>query len=79
MKGYYISIEKANELGLLENPITSSKLQKVIIAITENDVLHYEIRNEKYLTEVSDEKIEATANWFYRNYFDSFLEINFHK
>lgn len=77
MKGYFISQEEATKLGLLENSAVSLNLQKVIIAITENDVVEYQMSNEKKVQILSEQKIEETANWFYRNYYDSFLETNF--
>jgi len=77
MKGYFITTEKAKELGLLSNPDVNSNLQKVIIAVTLKDVSEYQIEHAKNPLEPTTEKIEETANWFYKNYYDVFLESNF--
>jgi hypothetical protein len=77
MKGYFISQEKAIELGLLENPAISANLQKVIIAITEKDVIEHQVANENKAFALTDKKIEEVSNWFYKNYYEAFLENNF--
>jgi len=38
MKGYFISEEKAKELGLLEKLELTKNMQKVIVAITETNI-----------------------------------------
>ena len=45
MIGYFISKEKAERLGLVENKAIFSELQNVIIAITVNDVVEYRKNN----------------------------------
>lgn len=79
MRGYFITKKQANELGLMDNPEIASKLQKVIIAVTDKDVLDYYINQGISISELSEKKIEETAEWFYKNYYDAFLESNFQK
>ncbi len=69
MLGFFISKEQADELGLLENPTVASRLQKTIIAITENDV----IENQKD-AKLEERQSSEMANWFYENYFDSLID-----
>ena len=74
MEGYYISKQKAIELGLLEKSEIVNELQNVIIAITETDIIEYQNNSTNNLRTFSDkEKIEI-ANWFYSEYYDSFME-----
>lgn len=77
MKGYFILADEAEELSLLENPNIASRLQKVIIVITEKDVLEYQASRGKRPLKLPDKKIEETAIWFYKNYYDGFMESNF--
>jgi hypothetical protein len=42
MNGYFITTEKANELGFLENPIIASHLLKTIVVITQNDISEHQ-------------------------------------
>jgi alpha/beta superfamily hydrolase len=74
MNGYFISSEKAQQLGLLNNPSIRSELQKTIIAVTDKDVLEYQDTFNLKRSELSEEEMEKYANWFYKNYFYSIME-----
>jgi hypothetical protein len=68
MLGYFILKEKAEELGLLSNPTISAEMQETIVAITNKDLL-----DEINIT-LSEEQLKEIASWFYKNYYDCFIE-----
>ncbi|MFH1861973.1 MAG: hypothetical protein ABH878_04090 [bacterium] len=69
MQGYFIPAEKAEELDLLNNPEIRTELQATIIVVTKQDL------NVESYPELNDAQLEEIANWFYRNYYDCFLEV----
>ncbi len=68
MKGYFISDEKAKELGLLDKPNIAPHLQKTIVAITQNDISEYQQN-----VQLEEHQINEMANWFYENYYDNLI------
>jgi hypothetical protein len=77
MNGFFISKEKAIELGLTENPIIASELQNVIIAITDRDIFEYQEEHELPKVSYSDDVLNSTGIWFYKNYYYGFMESFF--
>lgn len=75
MLGYFIPKEKAEQLGILSNPVISSELQRTILVITENDLLEGAEREGKRDIDLSEKRFVEFADWFYRNYYDSLIEI----
>lgn len=69
MNGYFISKEKAEQLGLLDNPYVASNLQKTIVVITQNDISEYQQD-----VRADENKINEMANWFYKNYYENLME-----
>lgn len=69
MNGYFISNEKANELGLLDNPIVASHLQKTIVVITQND-----ISKRQPNVQLDENQINEMANWFYKIYYGNLMD-----
>jgi hypothetical protein len=74
MNGYFIPTAKAIELEFLDNPNIKKDLQKIIIAITDKDVEEYKDTFEINEFNLTEEKSEEYANWFYKNYFSSIME-----
>jgi len=74
MKGFFISEENANELGLLELKSFSEKSQKTIIIVTENDINDFTAKAQFSNIDLDNEKIKGMSLWFYKNYYDSLLE-----
>lgn len=69
MNGYFISKEKAEQLGLLDNPNVVSNLQKTIVVITQNDISEHQ---QNVL--IDENKINGMANWFYKNYYEDLID-----
>ena len=74
MKGFFISEENANELGLLDLKSFSEKSQKTIIIVTENDINDFTAKAQFSNIDLDNEKIKGMSLWFYKNYYDSLLE-----
>jgi len=74
MLGYFIPENKAITLGLLDNSANSAEFQKVIIAITIKGIEEYINSNSFNIENIPDERINNISNWFYKNYYDAFME-----
>jgi hypothetical protein len=69
MKGFFITQNIADKLGLTQSPITASLLQKTVIVITESD-----LQTEFINLEMNQEKLANFGKWFYENYYQNLME-----